>query len=63
MIARTFARRLERLERRVLPDDAPQTCIRIHSISPDGEVVATRVIKLSQRAAREGSRASGLTYR
>ena len=45
MIARSLARRLERLEDFVRQTDAPQTHIRISCISPDGEVVKTLVVK------------------
>ena len=46
MISRTLARRLKQLEEFVLPSDAPQQCVRIHSISPDGEVVDTHVVEI-----------------
>jgi hypothetical protein len=48
MINRTLARRLEQLEDFVLPTDAPQLCVRIHSMSSGGELVKTHVVKLGQ---------------
>ena len=48
MINRTLARRLEQLEAFVLPTDPPQQYIRLHSISPDGEGVDTRVLKVGE---------------
>ena len=48
MINRTLARRLEQLEDFVLPTDAPQLCVRIHSMSSDGALVKTHVVKLGQ---------------
>ncbi len=56
MINRTFFRRLERLETRLSPLDAPET-ITISYISPDGEVVDTHKINVGgsdcHRAGRE----------
>jgi len=48
MINRTLARRLEQIEAFLLPIDAPEVYIRIHSISSDGEVVATHVVEIGQ---------------
>ena len=48
MINRTLARLLEQLEDFVLPIDAPEVYIRIHSISPDGEVVDTHDVKIGK---------------
>jgi hypothetical protein len=45
MINRTLARRLAQLESCVAPNDVSQTYMRIHSISPDGELVKTLELK------------------
>lgn len=43
---RTLARRLEQLEAFVLPIDPPQVFIRVHSVSPEGKLVRTVVVKM-----------------
>ena len=58
MITRMLARRLERLEDVVFPADAPQLCMRIHSISPDGEVVKTQVVNLGRMHRANSARQS-----
>jgi hypothetical protein len=66
MINRSFFRRVERLETRLSPLDAPET-ITISYISPDGEVVDTHEVKVGcgtryrddrEQQGRAGSAAS-----
>ncbi len=63
---RTLARRLEQLEAFVLPTDPPQVYIRVHFISPDGEVVKTLVLKIGHghgRGTKRPQRWSPTRYR
>jgi hypothetical protein len=61
MINRTLARRLAQLESCVAPNDVSQTYMRIHSISPDGELVKTLELKIdSSRAVNTQRRRSRL---
>ena len=61
--SRTLVRRLEQLEAVVLPTDPPLEYMRIHSISSNGEVVNTRLIKLNQVRPAKVPRSSGGSYR
>jgi hypothetical protein len=51
MTSRTLVRRLEQLEAFVLPTDPPEQYVRVHSVSPEGKLVRTLVVKIGQRRA------------
>jgi len=64
MIARALVRRLKELEDMVVPADAPEEFVRVHSVAPDGKIVKTVDVKIGfGRPTKTLSRRSRLSLR